>query len=157
VPRNHPDEIRFAGDDRVALLDAMAQLGAGTGWVNLQPAFDQEEHPPDSSLFGVFSGRGPRAPICSWVPGERTRKGIEYVALGIQHGAGGKVAALLTERGVTVPEGWVVMQDNPRRGLVVAAPPREPNDVVLDWLLRVATALSLVPLTGSWRAVVYRR
>jgi hypothetical protein len=56
-----------------------------------------------------------------------------------------------------VPEGWVVLQDNPRRGLVVAVPPAEDAADVLAWLLDAATALSLVLLTGEWRALVYRR
>jgi hypothetical protein len=152
-----PKAITFDWGDRSAVLVAMAELAASGGWINLQPESEEVDAPQATGLLGIFSGRGPRAPVCSWVPGETTRQGVEYVALGIQHGAGGKVQPLLAERGITVPEGWMVMQDNARRGLVVAVPPREARDVVLDWLLRAATALSLVPLTGSWHALVYHR
>ena len=62
-------------------------------------------------------------PVCTWVPGERSRNGIEHVALGIEHGSGIKAVERLRERGVRLPEGWEVMQDHPKRGLVVAVPP----------------------------------
>src|SRR5688572_27933632 len=109
----------------------MAELADGRGWLVLQPAFDAEDAPRRVPSAGLFVNRPLAiAPVCTWVPGERTRNGIEHVAIGIEHAARQKVATDLA-----VPDGWVVQQDNPRRGLVVAVPPAVPHREVLTWLL----------------------
>lgn len=134
------------------VVAAMAALAPSAGWVVLHPAINEEDAPPPSGMFRVFSGRGSLVPVVSWVPGERTRGGIEHVAVGIEHGAGPKAA-----RRLEIDARWVVMQDHPRRGLIVAIPPADPHDVVLAWMLRAAATLAPMPLTGEWLALVYRR
>lgn len=157
VPRRRPEVILFGAHTAGEVVAAMVELAASRGWINLQPGYDPDDAPAESALFGLLAGRGAALPVCTWKPHEHTRDGTEYVALGVQHGAGSKVVALLADRGVEVPEGWVVVQDNPRHGLIVAARPHDRHDVVLDWLLRVGEQLSPIALTGEWRALVYRR
>lgn len=135
----------------------MSEVAATSGWINLQPGYDPDDAPPESAMFGLLAGRGAALPVCTWKPHERTRAGVEYVALGVQHGAGSKVVALLAERGVEIRPTWPVLQDNPRHGLIIAAHPGDAHDDVLDWLLRAGERLSPIPLTGEWRALVYRR
>ncbi len=155
--RRPPEVITFWHDERTDVLVAMAEVAATRGWLNLQPGLPAELAPPDDRTLGVFSGRGPSVPVCTWMPHERTRKGVEHVALGIQHGAGSRAAALLAERSHPLPGRWAVLQDSPRHGLIVAAPPDTPHADTLDWLLRSGELLSPLPLTGEWRALVYRR
>jgi hypothetical protein len=148
-----PEQIDFAIDDRVTVLARMDQLAeSGKGWINLSPALaEDEEPPPRSSTFGLFSGRGPDVPLCTWVPGTPTQAGI-------QHGAGAKAVGVLRNLGEPVPEGWRVTQDHSRRGLVVLIPDSTSNEQVLDWLLRAGTALAAhLKLAGWWRAAIYRR
>ncbi len=57
--------------------------------------------------------------------------------------------------GHPVPDGWVVVQDYVRKGLVISVPPGTANADVLEWLLAAARAVSSVPLTGTWRASIY--
>jgi hypothetical protein len=108
-------------------------------------------------MFRLFSGRGPLAPVCTWVPGERTRRGVEHVSVGVQHGSGPKAADRLADAGVPIPSAWHLFSDHPKRGLVVAVPTNEANATVLEWLLRAGTVLSAVTLTGTWRALVHVR
>ena len=75
--------------------------------------------------------------------------------IGLQHGAGRRIKAHLAELGHPVPDGWVVLQDYVRKGLVVAVPPDVPHADVVAWLLAAARAASPVPLRGTWRASVY--
>lgn len=162
MPRRRPELLPFRVDALDDVLGAMADLAGdgpdgATGWLTLQPAFDAEAAPPPRASFGFFTSRGPYIPVCNWVPGERTRQGIRYTALGIQHGAGGKVVAWLAEQGHPLGEGWEAMSDHASRGLVVAVPPGEDHEVVLAWLLHAADLLCPVQLTGEWRALVYRR
>ena len=140
----------------VARMDELADRQAG--WVNLQPGIDPEDAPPASpGLFGVFSGRGPIVPVATWTAPAAGRRGPpEAEQVGIQHPAGGRAAAVLAEGGLPVPDGWRVLQDHPRRGLVVAVPAGTRHEVVLDWLLRATARLSAVPVTGRWRATVHR-
>jgi hypothetical protein len=162
MARRKPEVLPFGVDDLAPVLGAMADLagdepGAASGWLTLQPAFDAESAPPPRAGFGFFTSRGPYIPVCNWVPGEKTRQGIRYTALGLQHGAGGKVAGWLAEQGHPVPDGWEAMADHPSRGLVVAVPPTEAHEPVLVWLLHAADLLCPVQLTGEWRALAYRR
>ena len=146
-----PEQIDFALNDRAAILERMGRLATSRkGWINLSPALDEgEEPPPRSSTFGLFSGRGPDVPLCTWVPGPP-------VEVGIQHGAGAKAVQALRNLGEPVPDGWRVTQDHSRRGLVVVVPGDAPDERVLDWLLRAGTALaSHLKLAGWWRAAVY--
>ena len=146
-----PEQIDFVTNDRAAVLARMDQLvERKKGWINLSPALDEDEDPPPrSSTFGLFSGRGPDVPLCTWVPGPP-------VEIGIQHGAGTKAVQVLRDMGQPVPDGWRVTQDHARRGLVVAIPDGTPSQAVLDWLLSAGTALaSHLKLAGWWRAAIY--
>jgi hypothetical protein len=148
-----PEQIDFATDNRTAVLAGMDQLAeSGKGWINLSPALAEDEEPPArSSTFGLFSGRGPDVPLCTWVPGTPTQ-------VGIQHGAGTKAVEVLRNLGEPVPDGWRVTQDHSRRGLVVLIPDGTSNEQVLGWLLRAGTALAAhLKLAGWWRAAIYRR
>jgi hypothetical protein len=153
VPKQGPPElVDFRTDDRATVLARMEDLArVGRGWVNLSPALDEDEElPRRSSTFGLFSGRGPDVPLCTWVPGTPTE-------IGIQHGAGPKVSRILRELGEAVPEGWRITQDHSRRGLVAAPPEGTSNEEMLDWMLRAGTALAAhLRLAGWWRAAVYR-
>ena len=55
----------------------------------------------------------------------------------------------------SLPDGWVVAQDHPKRGLVVHPAPDAGPEEVLEWLLRVGDAVCRLPLTGRWVAAVY--
>jgi hypothetical protein len=77
--------------------------------------------------------------------------------LGILHQTGPKAVRRLEDRGVDVPERWVVLSDHPRRGLVIGVHPDSAHVDVLDWLLRAGATLTRVPLTGAWQAAVHGR
>jgi hypothetical protein len=146
-----PELIDFALNDRAAVLARMDQLRESKkGWINLSPALDEDEEPPPrSSTFGLFSGRGPDVPLCTWLPGPP-------VQIGIQHGAGAKAVEVLRNLAQPVPDGWRVTQDHSRRGLVVLVPNETPDAEVLDWLLSAGTALaSHLKLATWWRAAIY--
>jgi hypothetical protein len=146
-----PELIDFALNDRAAVLARMDQLRESKkGWINLSPALDEDEEPPArSSTFGLFSGRGPDVPLCTWLPGPP-------VQIGIQHGAGAKAVEVLRNLSQPVPDGWRVTQDHSRRGLVVLVPNDTPDTETLDWLLKAGTALaSHLKLATWWRAAIY--
>jgi hypothetical protein len=65
------------------------------------------------------------------------------------------VAWRLRDLGQPVPEGWKVTQDHPRRGLVAEVPADADNRAVIDWLLRAATTVCQVEMTGRWTAAVH--
>jgi len=136
-------------------MDALA--AAHRGWVNFEPAVALEEVPPSGGgFFGLFSARGPDVPLATWTPPTAPRRGRpEPAMIGIQHGTGSRVKSRLAEMGHPVPEGWRVLQDYVRKGLVVAVPPDAPNADVVLWLLAAARATSTVPIRGMWRASVY--
>lgn len=113
------------------------------GWVNMQPGVGEEDLPPaGGNLFGLFAARGPVVPLCTWHPGER--------AAGVQHATGPKLASR-----IEVPLRWRVIQDHPRRGLVVRVPVDVADIEVLRWLVEVGTRLCPIPTTGRWLAELH--
>ena len=141
------EELEFTEPNSGAAVAALERAGTGA-WLNLQPGALEEDIPPPRGLFGaMFTARGPQVPIATWVPSESSA--------GVQHAAGPKAAARLADAGVHVPDGWRVVQDHPKRGLVVAVPAGTDNETVVDWLLAAARALCTVPRTGDWLATVY--
>ncbi|CAN5198418.1 hypothetical protein BH18ACT4_BH18ACT4_09250 [soil metagenome] len=150
--------IEFRPGEAAAVIEVMDQLWASrSGWINFRPAVNADDAAPSgSALFGrLFSASGPDVPVATWTPGERRRRGEEPPSVGIQHASVPSAKDRLAEMGRAVPDGWVVLQDHPKRGLVVSVPGDEDRGRVLDWLLGAAAALSVVTLVGGWQAAVY--
>jgi hypothetical protein len=153
-----PDYVEIEEDDVRPIVGQMAEMAAAhSGWINFEPAVPVEDvPPPKAGLFSLFSGRGPDAPLVTWTPGEVRKGRTEPVTVGILHPSGSNARARLIERGHPVPEGWVVTQDYSKKGLVLAVPATVRHADVVEWLLGAARVLTSVPLTGTWRAVIYR-
>ncbi len=136
-------------------MDAMA--AAHKGWVNFEPSVDPDDlSAPGGGFFGLFSGRGPEVALATWTPPTAPRRGRgEPAMIGLQHGAGRRIKSQLADAGLAVPDGWVVLQDYVKKGLVVALPPDAAHGRVLGWLLAAARATSPVPIGPMWRASVY--
>ena len=143
-------------DEVVAVMDELTDAHAG--WVNFQPAVDVDDLPSSGGgFFGLFGGKGPDVPLGTWIPATAPKRGRpDPPKIGLQHGAGSRAKPKLIELGHPVPDGWVILQDYVKKGLVIAIPPDVPHGDVLLWLLGAARLLSSIPLTGDWRAEVYR-
>ena len=162
MARPPSETLEFLRREPGAVVERMAALSAAhRGWINLRPLGHEYEAGGEApvrpaGLFGVFGGLGPPVPLCTWTPGEVRRRGPEPASVGVQHAAGPKVVRRLMELGAPpLPEGWVVAQDHPKRGLVVHPRPEAAQAEVLQWLLGVGEALSLPPVSGWWHAAVY--
>ena len=148
--------VEFARDQPADILSRMATLATErNGWINLQPEVVDEETAPADGLFGVFSGRGPEVPLCTWTPGELSRRGPKPPSIGVQHRTGPRAVARLAGLGHDVPSNWLVVQDHPRRGLVVLVAPDEAHERVLAWLMDTGEALCPLRVTGRWTASVF--
>jgi hypothetical protein len=150
-------EVLFGVADPSPVLERMAELADGSGWMVFDAAVAEDDLPPPAAFGGLFSAKGPAVPELSWVPGAPGGRRREPLAVGIRHGAGPKAKLRLAEAGVPVPDGWYVIQDNPRRGFVAQVPDTVPDADVLDWLLRAAAVLAAVPLSGDWRVMIHFR
>lgn len=157
MPRPRAEEFEFRPEEPSAVLAQMERLGAAhRGWLNLQPGIREEDAPePPTALGLIFSSAVQEVPVCTWVAGRQGRSGLEPDSLGVQHATGPRVVGRLASLGLPLPEGWRWTQDHPRRGLVVRTPVGTDHGDQLRWLVAAATALSGVPLTGDWRALVY--
>ena len=156
---DEPEYVEFTEGSVAGVLAWMDRLQAAEqGWMNFEAAVALEDVPPPrDGFFALFSGRGPDVPLATWVPGTapKGRRRPEPPTVGILHPSGPRAGATLAEAGHPVPDGWVVLQDYSKKGLVVAVPPAVPHADIVAWLLRAARLLSRVPLTGEWRAAVY--
>jgi hypothetical protein len=151
-----PVVVEFHEDQRDAVLDHMAAMAsARSGWLNLTPGLDMDVPPPERSpLTALLGSRGPTVPLGTWMAAH----GRQPATAGIEHPEGPRATRLLAERGAPVPAGWRVLQDHPKRGLVVAVVGgngRDDLDRVLVWLLVATGVLCPWPRTGEWRALCY--
>ncbi len=136
-------------------MDEMAR--AHDGWINLNPQVRPEDEPPPRAGLSTLLLAGPvhDVPVCTWVAGKPTRQGVQPDSIGVQHAAGARVIGRLASSGLALPEGWRLVQDHPRRGLVVTPAPGADHSAVLAWLLEAGMVLSVVRLTGVWQADVH--
>lgn len=157
--RREPELIEFDVHAPAAVVGRMRELASSRdGWVNLQPLVDEADVPQASSgLLGWISAKGPAVPVATWVPGERTRKGVDPDSIGLQHHGGPKARLTLADAGVPVPPEWKLLTDHPKRGLVIQLPEGVDPAQVVDWLIRAARVLSPMALPDAWAAVVYAR
>ncbi len=136
----------------------MTQLAtAKDGWINLLPAVvDDEEAPTTPGVLSAWFGvENPGVTMCTWIPAGQDRRGRDPTRLGIMHACGRLAIARLEAWNVSIPEGWHIEQDHPRRGLVLRVPPDAIQATVLDWALRAGGVLCNVRLTGKWQAEVH--
>jgi hypothetical protein len=157
MARSRPEEIEFLPDQLGPVLDRMAAVtAAGSGWINIRPIIDAEHQPPAPGPLAIFGGSIHKVPTATWMPGKLERSGsISATRIGLQHSGGPRLAAQLRELGLPLPQGWRVVQDHPRRGLVAKLPDGADDAEVLGWLIRAAGTLCAVPSTGRWRAEVF--
>jgi hypothetical protein len=158
VTRRSTRLIEFRVEDPAAVLDAMRTLDlAHDGWVNFHPQVRPEDEPPPRSGLTTLLLAGPvhDIPVCTWVAGKLTRQGPQPASIGVQHAAGTRVLARLVGAGLALPDGWALVQDHPRRGLVVTPATGADDAAVLSWLVEAGSILSAVRLTGDWQAEVH--
>jgi len=132
--------VVFEPSDLAPVLAALVP----NGWVNLQPEVDTAVEAPShgAGVFAVFGARGPAVPFATWHAGER--------AVGIQHSSGTKLA-----RRIDVPAGWRVVQDHPKRGLMVRVTDDVTDAAAIAWLIATAAPLCELPMLGRWVAEVH--
>ena len=157
MTRRTTEAVEFPTEDQSACVAWMDRLAAAhDGWINLHPGVrPEDEPPPPSSLSVLLAGVTHEVPVATWVAGKVVRGEVARDSAGIQHARGTRVLAQLAEAGCGLPDGWRMVQDHPRRGLVVAPSPDARHAEVLGWLLEASTVLSAVRLTGEWRAEVF--
>jgi hypothetical protein len=157
VSRSRPVEFGFVAHDDVELLGQMAMVQAGgTGWINVTPVIDEEHQPAEPGPFAFLGGSTHQVPVITWMPGRhQSGRPMRPTTIGLQHASGPRVAWRLRDLGHPVPEGWKVTQDHPRRGLVADVPADADNAEVIGWLLRAATSVCQVEMTGRWTAAVH--
>ena len=158
MARRRTEVIEFTVEDTTAVVDAMDVIAARhDGWMNLHPQVRPEDEPPRQQGLTtmLLAGAVHDIPVCTWVAGKEGRSGLAPDSVGVQHAVGTRVLARLAGAGVGLPDGWRLVQDHPRRGLVVAPAPEAGHRDVLAWILEAGMVLSAVRLTGDWHAEVH--
>jgi hypothetical protein len=145
----------FGRDEPEPVIARMVDLtGDRRGWLVIDPEVEADDLAAAPRTGGLFSGRGPAVPEISWVPGRPGRRGTPPISVGLRHASGPKLVARLAGADHPVPADWDVVDDSPRRGFVARLPDGADQAAVLDWLLRAAELVTVVPLTGRWRATI---
>lgn len=140
---------RFDSHDHAAAEEVFLEVLESPGrWCNLSfEPIDDDSVPPESALFGFLAARGPANPLATVM---RPAKDGDYlVEIGIQHQAGTKAANQLREAQLFGPKSARVVQDHPRRGLVVRWPKDESITALVQWIFPAMRELSRAPHTQA--------
>lgn len=156
-PRRSVEEIELRAGETDRLVELLRHFAERhDGWVNLQPIPpDESTAVPTRGLAILFGAPPVVVPVCTWVAGASSRRGLRPDTLGIQHASGPRALSRLASSGLALPPGWRWRQDNPRRGVVVELPARTDPADALAWLLDAGTRLCAMELDGRWRARVH--
>ena len=96
----HEIEILHIDDDHGPLVEAVAVLATkAEGWMNVEPAVDDEDRVEPPGMFTWFTARGPKVPVGTFVPGS----GRDPASVGLSHGAGRDAVEHLVAAGVAPP------------------------------------------------------
>lgn len=142
------DAGRFDAHDVEAAVRVIDLVLTEPGrWANLffEP-IDDENAVPESALFGFFAARGPANPLATLMAPKKDADHL--LEVGIQHQAGVKAAKQLKEAQILGPNEARVVQDHPRRGLVIKWPE---GDLVglITWLFPAMRELSRARSTNA--------
>ena len=140
----------------VEVLDEVA--GAPGAWVNVEPDVDDSLRTEVSGLFAWFSARGAQVPVGTFVAGTSR----DVPSIGVDHGSGRGAGDRLREAGLSAPDGWLLRQDHPKRGLVWEVPHQEPrlvdptgNGPLAQFLMEATALFCPLPTDGRFRISVH--
>jgi hypothetical protein len=153
------DRFECTPPDTEAVVRRMEELSArADGWINLLPGIrDDGAQVADEQLglFGFFGFRRPSVTMVTWMPPRPKGRGAQTSTVGIMHARGTRALPALDPAGLTLPLGWTLVQDHPRRGLVARVPADAATPHVVTWCLRAGAALCPLELTGTWLCEVH--
>ena len=136
----------------VEVLDEVA--GAPGAWVNVEPDVDDSLRTEVSGLFAWFSARGAQVPVGTFVAGTSR----DVPSIGVDHGSGRGGRARPREAGLSAPDGWLLRQDHPKRGLVWEAQHQEPRLIdqtglgpLAQFLMEATVLFCPLPTDGRFR------
>lgn len=143
-------------DDLVEVLEEVA--GAPGAWVNVEPDVDDSLRAEVSGLFAWFSARGAQVPVGTFVAGSSR----DVPSIGLDHGSGRGAGDRLHEAGLSAPDGWLLRQDHPKRGLVWEARYEElrmagltGHGPLAQFLMEATALFCPLPTDGRFRVGVH--
>ena len=135
-------------------IDALT--AAGRGWINVLPEIPEDVPvPPTPTAFAVFSKRGPVVPLATWTAPTVSGRHGEPAQIGVHHGLARGVAKRLAGTPAAIPARWRVVQDHPRRGLVIAVPGDASSMQLAEWIFAALAELCIPPRTQFFEMFVY--
>ena len=115
MKKNYLSEVLIISEEKKSdFTNVLLDVAATSGWVNLEPAVDDDRKEELSGMFAWFSARGPKVPIGTVVSESDSR----FISIGLSHGLGRDASSVLQQAGLHPPEEWILRQEHPKRGFV---------------------------------------
>ncbi len=157
--RARPEQIEFQASDPSPVVQVWEELvEARAGWVNLFPEVDEDDAVAvtPSAVAALFRAPGPPIPQATLIAPTDGRRGRKPAQLGITHGVGTMVVRRLASEGLGLPDGWKVVQDHVRRGVVLRLDDPPDGLAAVTFALQAGVLLCPIATTGGWLAEVHR-
>ncbi|MEE2683158.1 MAG: hypothetical protein VYD77_04420 [Actinomycetota bacterium] len=141
-------------DEVTTLLRDHHHVNEQNFWVHLEPMVEEGEVHQSSIFWRMFSSRGPIIPKFTWVPSYEKKGQVVPAQIGITHPVGTKAIERLKDFEIEIPQGWILHQDHPKRGMVISLPEGCSQDQVVSFAVRTLEILSPFDFDGNYVASV---
>ena len=141
-------------DEVTMLLRTNHHVNEQNFWVHIEPMVEEGEVHQSSIFWRMFSSRGPIVPKFTWVPSYERKGQVIPAQIGITHPVGTKAIERIKDFEMQIPEGWVLHQDHPKRGIVLSLPEVYSQDEVVSFAVRMLQILSPFDFGSNYIASV---
>ena len=137
----------------IDLMDRYRYTSDSIFWFNIEPDVDQRSVHTGSIFWKAFSSRGPRIPQFTWTSATDRKGNFQPSEIGLTHPTGIAVLERIQSFQINVPNGWQLIQDHPKRGIVFQLPKTYDPEEVVVFATSVIPVVSPFEFEGSFKLI----
>ena len=137
----------------IDLMDRYRYTSDSIFWFNIEPDVDQRSVHTGSIFWKAFSSRGPRIPQFTWTSATDRKGNFQPSEIGLTHPTGIAVLERIQSFQINVPNGWQLIQDHPKRGIVFQLPKTYDPEEVVVFATSVIPVVSPFEFAGSFKLI----
>ena len=137
----------------IDLMDRYRYTSDSIFWFNIEPDVDQRSVHTGSIFWKAFSSRGPRIPQFTWTSATDRKGNFQPSEIGLTHPTGIAVLERIQSFQINVTNGWQLIQDHPKRGIVFQLPKTYDPEEVVVFATSVIPVVSPFEFEGSFKLI----
>ena len=137
----------------VELMNRYRYTSDSIFWFNIEPDVDERSIHTGSIFWKAFSSRGPRIPQFTWTSATDRKGNYQPSEIGLTHPTGIAVLERIKSFQINIPDEWRLIQDHPKRGIVIQLPATYVSEEVVMFATSVIPVVSPFEFAGSFKLI----